>query len=264
MRRASLALALIVAVGATQGAFGQARPATGTEVLQRMHDAYTGKWYRTLTFVQTTTTYRNGAPSVSTWYESLRYTDSLSAQLRIDIGDPAGGNGVLYTADSSWSIRSGQLAKVTGRGNEFLPMIEGVYMQPVTKTVQQIASSGFDLSRVTARTWETRPVWVVGASSAADTISPQFWVDAGRNVVVRMIVPSAPNTPPMDIRLDGYVPVGSAWLATKVMMSIGDTPRQTEEYAGWKANIDLPAGLFNPATWTTTPHWFRSPANPKF
>ena len=34
---------------------GAARPAptTPTEVIERMHDAYAGRWYRTLTFVQT-------------------------------------------------------------------------------------------------------------------------------------------------------------------------------------------------------------------
>ena len=262
MRRSRFAWALALALGTGPAVFAQPAPKNGTDVLRHMHDAYAGKWYRTLTFVQTTTAYRNGAPSVSTWYESLRYTDSLGTQLRIDIGDPAAGNGVLYTADSSWSVRGGQLARASARGNEFLPMIEGVYMQSVTRTAQQAARSGFDLSRVTVGTWEGRHAWIVGAQSAADTISPQFWVDSARNVVVRMIIPSAPNTPPMDIHLDAYVPVGSAWLATKVVMSIGGAPRQTEEYADWKANGDLSPGLFSPATWTTSAHWFRSPAKP--
>ena len=48
-------LAIVLAANATAGA--QATPKSGTEVLQRMHDAYAGKWYRTLTFVQKTTRY---------------------------------------------------------------------------------------------------------------------------------------------------------------------------------------------------------------
>lgn len=255
MRRSGFVCALAVALSTGTAVFAQTAPKTGTDVLQRMHDAYAGKWYRTLTFVQTTTAYRNGVPSVSTWYESLRYTDSFSTQLRIDIGDPAAGNGVLYTADSSWSVRGGQLARASARGNEFLPMIEGVYMQPVNRTAHQATSSGFDLSRVTAGTWEGRRAWIVGAQSAMDTTSAQFWVDTERNVVVRMIIPSGPNAPPMDIHLDAYVPVGPAWLATKVAMSIGGAPRQTEEYADWRANVDLSPGLFSPATWTTSVHW---------
>ena len=69
-----------------------------------------------------------------------------------------------------------------------------------------------------------------------------------------MIIPSGPNAPPLDIHLDGYVPIGSAWLATKVVMSTGGAPRQTEEYADWRANVDLSPGLFSPATWTTAAH----------
>jgi len=72
--------------GFTAGA--QSVPKTGAEVFQRMHDAYAGKWYRTLTFVQKTTQRRrDGTDSVSTWYESLRQVDGLT-QLRIDFGDP--------------------------------------------------------------------------------------------------------------------------------------------------------------------------------
>jgi hypothetical protein len=50
----------------------RATPARGTELLQRMHDAYAGKWPRTITFVQKTTITRpNGVVDTSTWYEAL-------------------------------------------------------------------------------------------------------------------------------------------------------------------------------------------------
>src|SRR5689334_13017219 len=83
----------------------QSVPKSGAEVFQRMHDAYAGKWYTSLTFVQKTTQRRqNGTDTVSTWYESLRQKGNAT-QLRIDIGDPSAGNGVLYTADSVWGVR---------------------------------------------------------------------------------------------------------------------------------------------------------------
>ena len=58
----------------------------------------------------------------------------------------------------------------------------------------------------------------------------------------------------MDIALDGYVPVGPAWLATKIDMILG-ARRQTEEYSGWKTNVPLSAELFNIAAWTKAAHW---------
>jgi hypothetical protein len=229
-------------------------PKTGAEVLQRMHDAYAGAWYSTLTFTQKTTQFPpDKAPVVSTWYESLRYAQPLGAQLRIDLGDPAAGNGVLYTADSGWVVRAGKLTSSRG-GNEFLPLIEGVYMQPVERTLRELKTTNIDMQRVTSGRWRDRAVWIVGASTPADTTLPQFWVDAERNVVVRMILTASP-TAVMDIRLDNYVPLAGGWLATKIEMFIGGAPRQFEEYSDWKANVDLSPALFDVATWTTAPHW---------
>jgi opacity protein-like surface antigen len=254
--RALAAIATLLLAAAPAAATAQATPATGIDVLQRMHDAYAGKWYRTLTFVQKTTAYRNGTPTISTWYESLRHTDPRGTQLRIDTGSPSAGNGMLYTTDSSWVMRAGALTQTRPQGNEFLPMIEGVYMQPVSRTAEQVKALGVNMNRVMRGQWDGRPVWIVGAAAASDTTSTQFWVDTERNVVVRMIMGSTqPAAPPMDIHLDGYVPLAGGWLASKVSMFIGGAPRQIEEYRDWKANMDLAPGLFDPATWSTAPHW---------
>ncbi len=246
-----IAAVLFSGVAAT----AQAAPKTGAEVFQRMHDAYAGKWYRSLTFVQKTTQRRkDGSDTVSTWYESLRQ-DGRTTQLRIDVGDPAAGNGVLYTADSVWRVRAGKPAGASGGGNEFLPLIEGVYFNPVEQTIAELASTKTDMSRVTEGHYQNRRVWIIGTSAAADTTSPQIWIDAERNVAVRAILSPAPTMPVLDIHLDGYEPIGSAWLATRITMTQGGVPRQTEEYRGWKVNMDLPPGLFDVATWTTAPHW---------
>ena len=253
-------IAVAFCVTAIAQSAAQVTPATGTEVLQRMHDAYDGHWYKTLTFTQKTTQRRrNGTDTVSTWYESLRYTPETGTQLRIDLGPPSAGNGVLYTADSTWRIRDGRVVTATAGGNEFLPLIEGVYVQPVSRTAGEVASMHVDMERVSKGMWDGRPVWIVGASSPADSASPQFWVDVERNVVVRMLLSPAPGAPPMDIHLDRYVALAGGWLATRVAMSVGGVPRQTEEYRGWKADIPLSAGLFDPSTWTTAPHWASSP-----
>ena len=230
------------------------QPKDGTAVLERMRAAYAGKWYHSLTFVQKTTVTRpDSTKNVSTWYESLRHT-SAGVQLRIDVGDPAAGNGVLYTADSSWRFRDGKLTAATANGNEFLPLIEGVYVQPLERTVREVKKMSVDLSKVRAGRWRDRDVWVVGATSASDTTSPQFWVDQQRNVVVRAMVNMSP-TSVLDILLDGYVTVGPAMLATKIVMSTGGKIIQEEEYSDWKTDIDLPASLFDITNWKAVPHW---------
>lgn len=238
----------LVAVASAAGA--QQAPTSGREVLQRMHDGYSGKWYKTLTFKQQTTQWRqDGSQNVSSWFESLRYAPGVGAQLRIDMGDPAAGNGVVYTADSTWVVRGGKLTATRPQGNEFLPLIEGVYLQPVERTLRELAGTGIDFGKVGAARWENRPAWIVGATSAADSTLPQFWVDTERNVVVRMILVPAPNTPVMDIHLDRYVPLAGGWLATKIEMYVGGKPRQFEEYSDWRAGMDLPDSLFDPMRW---------------
>lgn len=244
----SLFTALMALAAASAGA--QVPPTSGREVLQRMHAAYAGKWYRTLTFKQQTTQWRpDGSQNVSSWFESLRYAPGVGAQLRIDIGDPSAGNGVLYTADSTWVVRGGKVTATRPQGNEFLPLIEGVYLQPVDRTLRELGGTGIDFAKVGAGHWEGRSVWIVGAASAADSTSAQFWVDAERNVVVRMILVPAPNTPVMDIHLDRYVQLAGGWLATKVEMYVGGKPRQFEEYSDWRAGMELPDALFDPRSW---------------
>lgn len=234
----------------------QRPPSNGQEVLQRMHDAYAGKWYTTLTFRQQTTQWRpDGSQAVSTWLESLRYTPEIGTQLRIDIGDLAAGNGVLYTADSTFVVRAGKLTTTRPQGNEFLPLIEGVYVQPVERTMRELRGTGIDFTKVSAARWDDRPVWIVGARSPADSASSQFWVDVERNVVVRMILVPAPNTPTMDIHLERYEPLAGGWLATKIEMYVAGKPRQLEEYSDWRAGVELPTGLFDVLNWTQASHW---------
>ncbi|HUP88513.1 MAG TPA: hypothetical protein VM100_04155 [Longimicrobiales bacterium] len=234
-----------------------AQTPSGTEILRRMHDAYAGKWYRTLTFTQKTTQWRpDGTMREAVWYESLRHFDDRGTLLRIDIGTPSTGNGILFSADSSWVMRAGKLAVARPSGNEFLPLIEGVYMQPVDVTAKQLTAMGFDVTKTTSGNWKGTPVWIVGTSSTTDTTSTQFWIDKARNIVLRAFISPAPNTV-MDIHLNNYVQVGKGWLATKIEMTVGGKPAQSEEYSDWKVDVELAPELFTPATWSTAPHWVK-------
>jgi hypothetical protein len=257
MRIRTLATVAALAVVPTF-AHGQASP--GRAVLEKMHAAYAGKWYRTLTFVQKTTIFRPGAPErVQTWMESLRYTPKYGVQLRIDRGDLAEGNGTLNTADSMWVFRGGQLMQTRGEGNEFLPWIEGVYVQPLEQTERQVRAMGLDMNKVRKGTWRGRPVTVLGASAATDTTHSQAWIDDERQVIVRMIVHADTAQPLMDVTLDDYVRAGGGWLETKVDIFIDGVLRQREEYSDFKVDVPLPESLFDPTQWSTGPHWGKKP-----
>ena len=234
----------------------RATPASGVELIQRMHDDYDGKWFKTLTFIQKTTITRpNGVVDTSTWYEALKSPD----RLRIDFGDPSKGNGALYTADSLYVVRAGKITRTVASGNPFLPFVAGVYDQPIETTLRQLAPYKFDLSRIRADTWEGRAVYVVGAASPADLESPQFWIDRDRLIAVRFLVKlsPAPDAKPNDIRLESYVLVGGGWLATHVAIMEGGVVRQAEDYSDWRGNVALPSDFFVAEKWSASPHWFR-------
>jgi hypothetical protein len=240
--------AKLVAPSSSSGA--QATPAAGRGVLQRMHAAYDGKWYRTLTFTQRTVITRaSGAVDTAIWYESL----SGPARLRIDIGAPSLGNGSLYTADSSISVRNGAVVRASAPGNVFLPLIMGAYLQPVDVTERQLRAFKFDLGLSYENTWHGRPAVVVGASAPGDSLSPQFWIDTERLVLVRARG-TLFSSQMSDIDVGGYEKVGAAWLATRISFVIGAL-RQAEEYMDWKANVELSEALFDVAQWKTAPHW---------
>jgi hypothetical protein len=142
-RLASIPVLLLV-----MGVHGATRPSApasiGERTLERMHAAYAGSWYHTLTFRQKTTVYSDtGAPQIQQWYESLAELNGRTL-LRIDRGSPADGNGVLYTSDSAYVVRKGVLAVTRPSGNEFLPLIEGVYVQPVTQTADELRRQHFE------------------------------------------------------------------------------------------------------------------------
>lgn len=235
-----------------------AQPASGKEVLQRMHDRWASgtPWFHTLTFKQQTTMVRqDGTKNVSTWYEALLAPD----RLRIDFGDPSEGNGVIYTADSVYVVRSGKVQRTEPEGNPFLPFVIGVYTQPLERTLAQLEPLGIDMGRVRSDSWQGRPVWVVGAAGASDTTSAQFWIDADRLILLRMVlVPSGEvglRAEPLDIHLDEYVETGGGWLATKVVMYSGGVARQTEEYSDWRTGVELSPDFFVVEKWGEVPHW---------
>ena len=248
--RAVVTRAFLFSLSLTLHAQG-AIPKTGEAVLESMRSAYEGKWYHSLTFAQKTTMYRkDGAKQIQSWRESLRHSAQGGTQLRIEFGDPAAGNGVMYTPDSSWRFAGGKLVDSNADGNAFLPLIEGVYVQAVAKTVAELVPTHVDLNRVVAGRWRSRPVWIVGVSIREDTTSPQFWVDVATKVVVRMIVRLGSSPTPLDVHLDDYVAAGGGMLATKISMFSKGSPMQVEDYADWRADVPLTDAMFDLKSWT--------------
>ena len=255
MRFILAASLLVLSACATTPVGKTSDPRDGTALLARMHDRYENKWFRTLTFVQRTVQRKpDGTEQVTTWYEAQR-----GPRLRIDFGDPALGNGALYTADSLYVVREGKVVRRQAEGNPFLPLIVSVYLEPLDVTVKQLAPYKIDLSRIRLQDWEGKPTYVVGATSPSDTTSPQFWVEKDRLIVTRFMVPLVPSPEGrlQDVRLENNVPAGGGWLATRIRMLDKGVPMQTEEYSDWRVDVPLGESLFQAERWSEGTHWRR-------
>ncbi len=222
---------------------------TGQQIVQSMHDKYAGKWFKTLTFVQTTTRRDStGKDHVTTWYESA----SLPGRLRIDIGKPSLGRGVLYTHDSTYQIDSGKVKSDAG-GNPLIPMLFDVYVAPVDQTMADLQTLKVDVSKVAETTWDGRPVYIIGAD-LGDERAPQLWIDKERLVVLRQIF-VVRDTVFIDSRFKNYRQIGHSWIAPRCEFYRNGKMLQAEDYADIKADVPLSPALFDPAQWTTAPHW---------
>ena len=229
-------------------------PTSGVDVLRAMHDRYAAVWYKTLSFSQTTTiTLANGGTLQQQWLEAGKFP----GRLRIDT-DTANRSGVIYSGDSLFRFTNGKLAAATADLNPLLILGFDVYAQPVARSVEVLRGQGIDLSKVSRGTWEGRPVFIVGAV-AGDTLSKQFWVDAGRLLFVRLL--ETVTTPTGERRLEyrflNYVPHGNAWVAEEVVGLRDGKPSLHEVYANVQVNVPLDDATFDPKQYATFTPWYR-------
>jgi hypothetical protein len=222
-------------------------PKDGVELIGQMRERYRGKWYRTLTFVQTTTL---ADGKVETWYEAAE----LPGKLRIDIAPLDGKNTLLFRNDSLYEFKGGKLAESRPMIHPLMVLGFDVYAEPVEVTVRKLQSLGFDLGKVHESTWQGRPAYVVGAA-AGDTVTRQFWIDKERLYFVRMVEPGKQDpSARVETLFNKYVPMGRGWLETEVRFLVNGETRMLEEYTGPKADVKLNPAIFEPSRWIP-PGW---------
>ncbi len=226
-------------------------PKNGDELVRAMHDRYSGKWYRSLAFLQHNTRYF-GTDSVqhSTWFERA----AIPGKLRIDFREGPGfspDGGVLFVNDSLISIRGDTVVGANAFIHPLMVLGFDVYAQPVDTTLDKLQSLGFDLALIRPDTWQGRPVYVVGAR-AGDLHTRQFWVDKERLVFVRMLEPGQRDTSTTsETQFNDYRPFGSGWVSAQVLF-LGNGQRVwMEEYDQIQVDIPLADGTFDAHRWKT-------------
>jgi hypothetical protein len=221
------------------------------ELIQAMQKKYGKSWYRTATFVQKTTDYdKDGNKKVSTWYEAL----SVPGSLRIDFTPIRDGNGILFTDLKIYSFKNGKQESTRPFVHPLMILGFDIYKLPVADVVDTLKGLKFDLSILHEDTWQSRPVYVVGAKQG-DLHSLQFWIDRKNLYFVRMLRPGGKDgTQTQETQFNKYQRLGGGWMAPEVIFKIDDRILTTEEYSEMRANPALDSKLFDPQYWTSA-HW---------
>lgn len=228
-----------------------AAPGDGEALIRAMHERYQGRWYRTLSFVQTTIDLRKNTRE--TWYEAAR----IPGILRIDIAPVDSGKTIFFRNDSVYQFQGGELKASAPFVHPLMVLGFDVYGDAPERTLGRLKGLGFDLSKLREDTWQGRPVYVVGAAKG-DTTTKQFWVDRERLLFVRMLEPARSGSGAIvETQFNQYQPLGKGWISVEVRFSVNGETVTTEEYADVKADPALPDELFDPSKYGR-PGWVGS------
>jgi outer membrane lipoprotein-sorting protein len=223
---------------------------TGEDVLRAMHDRYPN-WYTTLTFTQKSTTYNaDGTNKAETWYEAAM----LPGKLRIDVGPPSAGNGILLSDGNAAFFRDGKQAGERPLVNMLLVLGFDVYRQAPETSIKVVKGEGYDLAKLHDDTWDGKPVYVVGAEKG-NLNARQFWVEKDTLLFVRELEPAREDPKKFeDIRFMDYRKVDGGWLAGRVEVHQDDRLTFSEEYSDIQINPKLDPAVFDAKQFTSV-HW---------
>jgi hypothetical protein len=128
----------------------------------------------------------------------------------------------------------------------------GIYFLPKEEALKRLKEAGYDTDVFREDVWKGRKVYVIGAGKG-DEKTAQCWIDARHLYLVRTINPT-PDGHVQDARFSKHVRLGGGWIETEVLFLKDGKREQLEEYKNTKANVNLPAGLFDPAQFGKV-HW---------
>ncbi len=216
-------------------------PKTGVDVLSRLYKKYKQGPCKAYTFSQKNTHYRNDSViGQSEWHEAIEFPDKF----RINFGDSAQGNFVVFKNDSSYNYRNFQFKKSSYNSNTLLLLLGGMYYRDFNEVIVRLEKEHYSTRIVSTQKWRKEEVEVIGALSG-DTLSNQIWVSKKQNRVVR-IIEKWDESRTMDMTFDAYQKHCKGYVETKVTFKSNGKVEQVEEYYNIKTVTAFPDEVFNP------------------
>jgi hypothetical protein len=222
-------------------------PASGHDVLVAMHERYGRSWSGALRYLQSNTLFRtDGGEARSEW---VRQFDAPGRQ-RIDYLPLSSRSGVLYEDGRAHVFIEGKRVRSEARLDPRQLLIADIGARSADSTARLLTSLGFALDALHTATWDGRPVFIVGAA-AGDTTRAQFWVDAERFLLLRLVYPETGGTRTIvtDTRFSRWTEHDGAPVAEEILQVRDGTPVWREEALRIEVGPTFPAAAFDPERW---------------
>jgi hypothetical protein len=229
--------------GTDSGARISSTPNTGLEVIGWMRRAHPSRALRSLTFDITTIEYR-GERQVER--ESRAYV-SLPGRLRVDVLPTSTRAGYVRDRHRLSVFSRGRRVSTSNRVDLATLLVYDVFAQSIDTTIMWLDSARIRYGLLRRDYWYGRPVWVVGAERG-DHTSPQFWVDAERWRVVRVIQRDARNRV-VDARFAEYTELLDVPVPQRIVLYVGGELVQEQRMINLAVNPALPSRAFDLGRW---------------
>lgn len=243
---------MLLAALALASSLAAVGPDDGEALLRRMNAEHRGSWFRTFIFVQRTTYPAQPERPEETWYETMQRPGFL----RIDI-ERAGAmtGGMIFRNDSVYQFADGAVRVARPQVHYLLILAHDIHVAPSAEpAIAKLRALGFDLGTTHETRWQGRPVIVVGAA-AGDTTSSQFWIDAERLILLRVLQTNPANGARSDVQVSGFTMEGPAAVERDIKFFTNGVLGMHEEYTWVRTGVPLDPAVFDPAHVGTLPGW---------
>lgn len=221
---------------------------SGNDVIAAMYKKYDGgkKWYRNFSFTQDAFFYRNDSViKKEVWHEVGSFPGYLA--IKFDTKDSK--DGVIFAVNKVYGIKDGIAKEPKAFIHDLILVGFDAYFLKPEITCRLLDSLGYNLKEIRQDVFDGRKVYVVGAK-AGDENSSQFWIDAERWYMHRIIYRKRDNV--TDCVFSDYEKVEGNWVAKKVVFKHEGKIQMIEKYYDLKFPKTINADFFNPIKFVNT------------
>jgi hypothetical protein len=213
-------------------------------VIGWMRRAHPSRELRRLAFTVRAMQYLND----STEMRARAYV-ALPGKMRVDNLPRSTRTGTVRDRQRLAIFRSGQRVSTVNRVDLRALLAYDLFAQGIDTTIMWLDSARVRFALVRRDRFAGRPVWVVGADED-DMISAQFWVDAERWRVVRVIQrePRSPNII-SDVRYTEYTELLDVPVPTRVEVWREGRLVEQQAISEFAVNPSLPRSTFDLSRW---------------